>query len=238
MKIDFFTQVILCFSCFLAISSFFGCNEECYEDDSRNVRQNIMLLSPTFPTGFVSQQNATTVCNVPEDPAHIAYNTPGPVESTVTCDMLRDIQTELDLPGDKWGFLLEVNGTCADKNIYTEEFKFGDADGCTGPRSMPVEAVRFGDEYRFQMCPDPHRPMNHGSALFEFQLYTRSTVFVATDECNCANDIFGMFEDVYFVRGRSNLVLEDLDLDYYFTEGCNREPLVFYDPFMYSNDCL
>jgi|AntRauTorckE5430_2_1112549.scaffolds.fasta_scaffold03789_3 hypothetical protein len=238
MKAGYLKVTVLCCSCFLAITSFVGCKDECYEDDSRNERRNIMLLSPTFPTGFVSIQDGNTICNVPEDPAALAYTTPGPIESTVTCDMLRDIQTELDLPGDKWGFLLQVKGTCADKNIYTEEFKFGESQGCSGVRSMPVEAVRLGDEYRFQMCPDPHRPMNHGAAFFDFELYVRSQVYVATDECNCANDIFGMFEDVYFVRGRSSLVLEDLDLDYYFTEGCIRDPLVFFDPFMYNNDCL
>ncbi|TXB67889.1 hypothetical protein [Phaeodactylibacter luteus] len=227
---------------YLALSALIiypGCQEECYTDDSRNERKAITLQSPAFPTGNISTSGFT--CNIPENPAHIAYATPGPIESIVNCDMLRELNSAggLAVTGSKWGFLLEVSGQCADQARYLEEFRFGESLGCESKiREMPVSAIEIGGDYVFEMCPDPHIPSNYGAAEYRFSLYVRSPTFENTDDCNCSNDIYGIFDDRYIVRAVSKILIEDLDLNYYFSDACIKAPLVFYEPIMYTTDCL
>lgn len=209
-----------------------GCgNKECFEDDSRNERKFITLLSPTFPsTSFFGG------CPVPENPAFLLWTTNNDVDEVFNC---RDNDSEILKV--KWNLVLEVNGQCADGGRYIEEFR-PNHNGFNCPsdvREMPIEAVTFDhSDFFIKMCPDPHVPNNFGIADYTFSLVVSSPSFGNTDNCSCENDPFGLFDESYIVRGRSDLILEDFPLSHNFDEHCGNLPLEFFQPIMYALDCI
>lgn len=217
---------------FIMLSS--ACNEECYEDDSRNERKFIHLESPSFP-----DMSSFPVCPILENPAEQLYVSGNDVDAVFECP---EVRNEFFTSATKWALTLEVRGQCADGDRYLEEFgpDLNTFNNC-GSTEMDVNAVLIGDEVRLAMCLDPHVPNNYGDADYTFSLLYRSSSYGNTENCSCENHPLGMVDESYVIRGRSDLILEGINLHSIFDDDpsiCSNIPLVF-PPFMFNAiDCL
>jgi hypothetical protein len=67
-------------------------------------------------------------------------------------------------------------------------------------------------------------------ADYTFSLFVTSPSFGNTENCSCESHPFGHIDDSFIVRGRSDLILEDLSLLHNFDSHCSNPPLEFFFP--------
>lgn len=176
-----------------------GCQDECYEDDSRNVRVDFSIESPSLP----DKSNINLVCGILENPAELLEDNQGNVSSVFLCP------EAWEFSGGRWVLELEMNGQCADGKRYKEVFRpdYNNSAQCTlgeEGRSMPIGSLENGN--RLSMCPDFHRPNNYGSADYYASLYLRTPLFSSTgnpEAGGCSNCPWGYYvhirADMFFI---------------------------------------
>ncbi|MEZ4985837.1 MAG: hypothetical protein R2795_12525 [Saprospiraceae bacterium] len=208
MKTSIFTPFISLL--FVLIASGCRSDDSCVRGDNRNVRKVFSLETPSFPNRTLGSNMV-----IPENPAGLLFlNNESVGDVFDVCEVIND-QSDF-VSHDKWIMELDVNGQCANQERYDQYYRptqNGDNIFCTYGsanrlREMPIQSSNVGST--IIMCPDPHRPNNHGFASYDFTLIIQSPYYLVNP---AAGDCSGCPGDSYRVTMRTDLKLDFVGFD-------------------------